>query len=106
MHAPNRVRLFLIALAAAVGLAVGVVLMVEHIDTSFHELDELRAFSNVPVLASIPRIVTRTDLRRQWWRMRLGATAALVGFVLIVGVAYFLAHGNERLILLLTRLAS
>jgi len=104
--APNRVRLFLIALAAAVGLAVGVVLMVEHIDTSFHELDELRAFSNVPVLASIPRIVTRTDLRRQWWRMRLGATAALVGLVLIVGVAYFLAHGNERLILLLTRLAS
>jgi len=58
------------------------------------------------VLASIPRIVTRTDFRRQWWRMRLGATAALVGLVLIVGVAYFLAHGNERLILLLTRLAS
>src|SRR2546427_697128 len=78
----------------------------ERIDSSFHEIDDLRAFSNVPVLVSIPRIVTRTDLRRQWWRMRLGATAALVGLVLIVGVAYFVAHGNERLILLLTRMAS
>ena len=104
--APNRVKLLLIALAASLGLAVSVVLGAEHIDSSFHEIDDLRAFSNVPVLVSIPRIVTRTDLRRQWWRMRLGATAALVGLVLIVGVAYFVAHGNERLILLLTRMAS
>jgi len=104
--APNRVRLLILALAAALGLAVGVVLMVEHIDTSFHAVDELRAFSNVPVLVSIPRIVTRADLRRQWWRLRLGATAALAGVVVIVGATYFIAHGNERLILLLTRLAS
>jgi len=104
--APNRARLLLTALAAALGLAVGVVLLAEHIDTSFHAVDELRAFSNVPVLVSIPRIVTRADLRRQWWRLRLGATAALAGVVVIVGATYFIAHGNERLILLLTRLAS
>jgi len=74
--------------------------------TSFHDVDDLRAFSNVPVLVSIPRIVTQTDLDRRWWRMRLAATAALVGLVMIVGLAYVAAKGNENLVLLLARVAS
>ena len=94
--APNRVRLLLMTLAGAIGLAVAAVLLAEHLDTSFHEVDDLRAFSNVPVLVSIPQIVTRTDLRRRWWRMRLGATAAVVGLVMIVGIGYVAANGNER----------
>jgi polysaccharide chain length determinant protein (PEP-CTERM system associated) len=103
---PNRLRLFIMTLVASLGLAVGVVLLAEHVDSSFHGIDELRAFSNIPVLVSIPRIVTQTDLRRRWWRMRLAAAAVLVGLVTIVGVSYFVAHGNERLILLLTRFSS
>jgi hypothetical protein len=104
--APNRVKLLLLTLAASLGLAVGAALLAEHLDTSFHGVDELRAYSNVPVLVSIPRIVTRTDTRRHWWRIRLGAAAAFVGLVMIVGVSYFVTHGNEGLILLLTRFAS
>ena len=104
--APNRVKLLLMGVVASLGLAAAVVLMAEHIDTSFHEIDDLRAFSNVPVLASIPRIVTRTDLRRHWWRVRLGATALGIGLAMIVGLSYFATHGSERLTLLLTRLAS
>jgi polysaccharide chain length determinant protein (PEP-CTERM system associated) len=101
--APNRVRLLLVSVVASLALAVGAVLLAEHIDTSFHDIDDLRAFSNVPVLVSIPRIVTPTDLRRHRWRIRLGATAALLGLVLVVSVSYLVAHGNERLIQLLTR---
>ena len=104
--APNRLRLLLMTLAGAIGLAVGGVLLAEHLDTSFHEVDDLRTFSNVPVLVSIPRIVTPTDLRRRWWRMRLAATAACVGLVMIVGIVYVAAKGNEALVLLLARVAS
>jgi polysaccharide chain length determinant protein (PEP-CTERM system associated) len=104
--APNRVKLLLMGVAAALGLAAAVVFMAEHIDTSFHEVDDLRAFTNVPVLASIPRIVTRTDLRRRWWRVRLGASALGIGVAMIVGLSYFATHGSEHLTLLLTRLAS
>jgi len=104
--APNRVRLLLMTLAAAVGVAVGAVVLRENIDTSFHGVDELRAFTEVPVLVSIPRIVTRTDLSRRGWRMRLAASAALVGLVAIVGLAYIAANGNERLVGLLARVAS
>jgi polysaccharide biosynthesis transport protein len=101
--APNRLRLFLLTLASAIGLAVGLVLVAERHDTSFHEIDELRAFSNFPVLSSIPKIVTQTDLRRDSWRTRLGAAAALGGLVLIVGITYVTASGSDRLVSLLAR---
>jgi protein tyrosine kinase modulator len=96
--APNRVRLLVMALAVSLGLAVGAVVLAEHIDTSFHSVDDLRAFSPVPVLVSIPRIVTHIDLRRARWRMRLAAGVALVSLVMIVGLAYVVGHGNEQLV--------
>ncbi|PYN24422.1 MAG: hypothetical protein DMD99_11125 [Candidatus Rokuibacteriota bacterium] len=104
--APTRVKLFIIALVGSLGLAVGAVMLAEHVDTSFHGVDDLRAFSAVPVLVSIPRIVTATDRRRKLWRMRLAAGAAVVGLVVIVGSGYFVAHGNERLVAFLGRSAS
>lgn len=104
--APNRTRLLAMTLILSLGLAVGVIVFAEQIDTSFHKVDDLRAFSNVPVLVSIPRIVTATDLRRQRWRMRLVATGAFIALVMVVGLSYFVASGNEQLIFLLTRFAS
>jgi polysaccharide biosynthesis transport protein len=104
--APNRLRLLIMTLAGAVGLGVAAALAVEYLDTSFHTVDDLRAFSKAPVLVSIPRIVTANDSRRRWWRMRLAATAAVVGLVMIVGIGYLAAHGNEVLTLLLAKVAS
>lgn len=101
--APNRARLLLMAVAVSLGLAVGAVVLAEHTDTSFHSVDDLRAFSPVPVLVSIPRIVTPIDLRRGNWRMRLGAGVALVGLVMLVGIAYLVANGNQWLVSLLGR---
>jgi len=104
--APKRGKLLLIALIGSIGLAVGAVLLAEHVDTSFHSVEDLRAFSAVPVLVSIPRIVTATDHRHRRWRLRLAASFAVVGLVMIVGGAYFVAHGNERLVLLIGRSGS
>ena len=104
--APNRLRLLIMTLAGAIGLAVGAVLLAEQLDTSFHALDDLRAYSKVPVLVSIPRIVTRADARRRRWRMPVAATAAFAGLVTIVGIVYVVAHGNENLVLLLAKVVS
>ena len=101
--APNRFRLLLMALMGSLGLAGGAVVLAERVDTSFHTVDDLRAFSPVPVLVSIPRIVTRTDRRRRAWHMRLAASAAFIGLVVISGLAYFAASGNEQLVSLLGR---
>ena len=104
--APNRLRLLIMTLAGAVGLGIGAALAVEYLDTSFHSVDDLRGFSNAPVLVSIPRIVTLKDSRRRWWRMRLAATAAVVGLVTIAGIGYLAAHGNDGLTSLLAKVAS
>ncbi len=104
--APNRLRLFVMTVAGALGLAVGAVVLAEYIDTSFHEVDALRAFSNVPVLVSIPRIVTQRDRHRRRWRMRLAATGVFGGLLVIVGVVSVVAKGNESLVLILGRVAS
>ncbi|OLD47327.1 MAG: hypothetical protein AUI48_04265 [Chloroflexi bacterium 13_1_40CM_2_68_14] len=101
--APKRFRMFVQALVVSLGLAIGAVVLVEHVDTSFHTVDDLRAFSPVPILVSIPLIVTLADLRRRRWHMRLATSAALVCLVLIAGLAYLAASGNERLVSLLVR---
>ena len=99
--APKRVKLLVMALVGSLGAAVGAVMLAEQLDSSFHTVEDLRAFSAVPVLVSIPRITTRTDLRRRQWRMRLAASAAFISLVVVVGIGYFAANGNERLVSLL-----
>jgi succinoglycan biosynthesis transport protein ExoP len=101
--APDRFRLLFVALICSLGLAIGAVVLAEHVDTSFHTLDDLRAFSTVPVLVSIPRIVTRSDRHRTQRRMRLAASASFVGLLVIVAITYFVANGNDHLVSLLAR---
>jgi hypothetical protein len=101
--APKRLQLLLLALMGSLGLAIGAAVLAERVDTSFHTVDDLRVFSVVPVVVSIPRIVTQTDLRRRRWHMRLAASAAFIGLVFVVGIAYFVADGNETLVSLLAR---
>jgi polysaccharide chain length determinant protein (PEP-CTERM system associated) len=96
--APNRLRLILIGLMISLGLAAGTVMLTEHLDNSFHTLDDLRAFTTVSVLASIPRIVTKADAGRRRWRFRLVAAAAMLGLALIFSSSYLLAQGYVPLV--------
>jgi hypothetical protein len=100
--APNRGRLYAIALMLSFGMAVGVVLIAEQFDTSFHNLDELRSFTTFPVLASSPRIVTKADIWHRRRRIGLTAFATATGLVLIVFASYYMASGNEQLLRILT----
>jgi polysaccharide chain length determinant protein (PEP-CTERM system associated) len=95
--APNRQRLLVMSLGLAIALTAGVVLLAEMLDTSFHSVGELRAFTIVPVLASIPRIRTDADGRRQRWRFRLAAVTVVLALVVLAGGVYLGARGNERL---------
>jgi polysaccharide chain length determinant protein (PEP-CTERM system associated) len=101
--APRHFQLTLMALMLSLALAGGVVVMAEQLDTSFHSVDDLRTFTTVPVLASIPRIVTEADSSRRRWRVRLAAGLVVLGLALIVGASYFIARGNEQLVWILAR---
>ena len=99
--APNRLRLFIVSLVLSLGLAGGALMVAEMLDTSFHSVNELRAFSIVPVLVSIPRIVTDADRHRQQRWFRLAAAGTMLGLVLIAGGSYVIGHGNDRLVQIL-----
>jgi polysaccharide chain length determinant protein (PEP-CTERM system associated) len=101
--APNRRRLIFMAAAASAALAAGAILLAEGLDTSFHTVDELRAFTAVPVLVSIPRIVSHGDRTRHGRRLRLAALCAMLGLAVLMGASFFVAHENERLVTLLSR---
>ncbi len=72
-------------------------LLREMLDASFHHVDDLRNSVKVPVLVTIPRIVTTTDLWRGRFRQGVGAVALTLSVVVIVGVMYRVVAGNESL---------
>jgi len=101
--APNRIRLGILAVVLSLGLAAGAVVLAERIRPAFHSVDALRVFSNVPVLLSIPAISTGRDLLRRQRQARLAAVAVVLAMAVLVGSSYFIAHGNEYLVSLMTR---
>jgi uncharacterized protein involved in exopolysaccharide biosynthesis len=101
--APNRTRLLLMVLMLSLGLAAGAVTLAEMADTSFRSARELSVFTDMPILARIPRIITEPDRRRRLVRFRLAAAATILGLVVIVGASYYVGHGNEQLVRMLER---
>lgn len=99
--APNRDRLLLMAFMIALASGIGVMLLTEHLDTSFHTLGELRQFTSVPVLASIPYLTVRTNFASQAVRIVLFAGAVMTVCALMAGFAYHTARENTQLVWML-----
>jgi len=100
--APHRLQLILMGLLLSLAAAIGAAYCAEWMDTSFHSIDEMRAFTSVPVLVSIPPILTEADLRRRGRRFRFSALAAALGVAAVVGILSHLDRVNEALARLLT----
>jgi hypothetical protein len=83
-------------------VAAGVtVLAVEQFDTSFHSVDDVRHFTNVPVLVAIPRI--GVSPASNWVRATAVTASMLVGFIAVGTLSAYVADGNEPLVRLLAR---
>jgi succinoglycan biosynthesis transport protein ExoP len=101
--APDRFRILAVGLAAALALAALCAVAAEHLDASFHAVDDLRVFTRVPVLVSVPRIVTESDERRHWRRRAVLVACVLLGLGLVFNGARALARGNDQMVRLLGR---
>lgn len=101
--APDRMRLLVFGVMLAAGMAAGAAVLAEHAHVVFHTVDDLRVFTKIPVLASIPLIVTRADVVRRRVRFGLGLVVALLGLALLVAAARYIAQGNEQLVWILSR---
>jgi len=96
--APNRLRLLLMGLMLSLGAAGGTALLAEVNDTSFHTVDDVRAFTSVPVLVSIPLIATPEDTRRRRLRSGLATLGVTLGVAAVFGVTSYLIRLSQGLI--------
>jgi polysaccharide biosynthesis transport protein len=101
--APNRFLIKLLGFLFSLGLAGAVVMLAEQLDTSFHTADSLRAFTKVPVLVRIRRIVSDKDRQRSRHFLRLKIAAAMAGVAFMVGFSYYFAHNNEGIVHMFSR---
>jgi len=100
--APSRIRLLAMVLILAGAAAVVGVLAAEQLDFSFRTTDELRQFTDIAVLATIPFI--RTRRRPVAYLIGLGFAAAAVALCTLLATgAYHLADGNTELTRILSR---
>src|SRR5207245_11089701 len=76
--APDRIKFLFMGLVGSVALAAGAVWLAEQLDTSFHGLDEVRAFTPVPVLVNIPTILAPVDFAARRRRLWLGFALILL----------------------------
>jgi succinoglycan biosynthesis transport protein ExoP len=96
--APNRMRLLIMAMVFAMAGAIGAMLVAEHVDTSFHTVGELRQFTTIPVLATIPHIKGPRKLMRGMLRAALSVAAVLSVCLFLVVAARHVARGNTQLV--------
>ena len=98
---PNRIRLILMGLLLAVAAGVAIALTAEQFDASFHGVDEVREFTSVPVLVSIPPIGPMPIKRRLL--TGLATVSAIAMIALIATASAYFAHGNDQLARLIGR---
>lgn len=104
--APNRLRLLIMAVVFAAGLTFAVALLMHWLDGSLHTVDDLRALTAVPIIGTVPPIVTSGDRARGVLRTSLATIAVVVAVAAAFGGASVLASGNESLVRLFSRGAS
>ncbi|PYQ50150.1 MAG: hypothetical protein DMF59_11580 [Acidobacteria bacterium] len=99
--APNRRRLLIMAFLFAVASAVSMMLLTEHLDTSFHSVGELRQFTTVPVLASIPYVSSRLTFMAVF--RVVASIVAVIGLcILLAGAGYRYSRQNTQLVWMLS----
>jgi hypothetical protein len=98
---PARGLLLGLSFILAIAVGIGVAVAADWTDTSFHTVDDLRAFTKVPVLASIPEIAVTAPAARLRGFALAGARLVALG-VLAFG-AFHLAHYGESVVRVLSR---
>ena len=95
---PNRFRLVLIGFVLALGISGVAVVIAEHTDTSYRSAEEVRNIESIPVLSTIPKIVTERDRQRRLRQRRLGTAAVAVGLMAVIGSSFSFAHNNHAIV--------
>ncbi|MGI9431844.1 MAG: GumC family protein [Myxococcota bacterium] len=93
---PNRLVIVLVGLMLGLAAGAGIAILLEALDSSFHTAREVQGTFQLPVLASIPRVVLESDrMRASRQRLLALVVAASLSAVTLVGagVGYVAVNG-------------
>jgi uncharacterized protein involved in exopolysaccharide biosynthesis len=94
---PDMRKLFLMVVAAGLGIGGGIVYLLEHFDHSFRLPDEAEGFLGLSVLGTIPAIYSRADRTRQMVNnIFSGAFVLFAGGLFLVFGVLSVFEGVER----------
>jgi capsular polysaccharide biosynthesis protein len=93
---PDMRRLFLMVLAAGLGLGAGLVILLDFLDSSLRRPESLEADLGVPILATVPKIYQPGDIRRKKLNRLLTAVSLFAAACLLTGFAVLVFNGVER----------
>lgn len=94
---PKRKLLLLLGCMLGIGIATAGVVLAELIQPTFHSIEDLKAFTIVPILGSVPTMLATIEQEQDTRRQNMAATALAVGLILLLGTSYWLGQGNEQL---------
>ena len=92
---PNRMMIVLVGLCAGLAGGVGLAFLLDNLNTSFKRSEDINSYVNVPLLATIPTLITRGTVLEQRRAQGLlvlasiGTLAVGIVCVRIFGPMYF-----------------
>ena len=92
---PNRLMIILIGLVGGLAGGIGLAIFLDNLDSSFRRSEEINAYVSVPLLATLPALVTRGSVLEQRRAQGLlvlasiGTLAVGIVCVRILGPMYF-----------------
>ncbi len=94
---PKRLRYAVIFIILCAVLAFAIAAFTEKRDTSFHTLEELREYTSVPVLATIPVIRRRRDKAGRLMKAGAVVLVLICGAAILGGIGYAAGHHNHTI---------
>ncbi len=98
---PNMEKLFLFTIAAGLGIGAGIIFVLEYLNTSFRRTDEVEAYLDIPVIATIPKIFHKNDLLFQRLHQLATVCSIIISFGLLTSFALIILKGPETLLTLI-----
>jgi polysaccharide chain length determinant protein (PEP-CTERM system associated) len=100
---PNMKMLFLLCLATGPNIGLGLVFLLEYLNTSFRSPKDIESYFGVPVLATVPKIYDRKDKIRQKLNPVFSILSIMFSFVLTSVFAVLSFYGVDQSMELLNR---
>jgi len=92
---PNRGRIDLLGLFAALGVGLALAALLEYRDSSFRTLDDVSAVLSLPVLGQIPMLITPVEQKRLFRRQLALSTGVVLMLTMMCGVAWKIGVLND-----------